>query len=122
AFKQVILHSKAWKDQGVDSELCMIGAKGAAFFRSVGGNIVASVRDIGEQPTITNLIGSVKVMLDGFVKGNIDKLFLVYNEFVNTMTQVPTIEQLLPLKPAEGEMFKRHAWDYLYEPEASELL
>ncbi|VUD63911.1 ATP synthase gamma chain [Thalassocella blandensis] len=122
AFKEVIRHSKAWHDKGVPSDLCLIGAKGAAFFKSVGGNIVASVRDMGEQPSVTDLIGSVKVMLDGFVKGKIDELYLVSNEFVNTMTQAPTVKQLLPLKPAEGDEFKRHAWDYLYEPEASELL
>ncbi len=122
AFKEVIRHSKAWHDKGVPSDLCLIGAKGAAFFRSVGGNIVASVRDIGEQPSLTDLIGSVKVVLDGFVSGKIDRLYLVANEFVNTMTQTPSVEQLLPLKPAEGEEFKRHSWDYLYEPEASELL
>ncbi|MFT5083482.1 MAG: F-type H+-transporting ATPase subunit gamma [Lentisphaeria bacterium] len=121
-FKAVIQHSKAWADKGVGSDLCLIGAKGASFFSSVGGNIVASVRDVGEQPVITHLIGSVKVMLDGFVSGKIDKLYLVANEFINTMTQSPVIEQLLPLEVVEGGKLKKHSWDYIYEPEASELL
>lgn len=120
-FKSVILHSKEWKDQGVASDLCLVGAKGGAFFKSVGGNIVASVRDIGEAPSISDLIGSVKVMLDSFAERKIDKLFLVSNEFINTMTQSPIIQQLLPLLPIEDEKLK-HTWDYIYEPEASDLL
>lgn len=120
-FKSVILHSKQWKDKGVSADLCLVGAKGAAFFRSVGGSILASVRDIGEEPAIKDLIGSVKVMLDAFAEGKIDKLYLVGNEFVNTMTQTPTVRQLLPLLPDEDQKLK-HSWDYLYEPEASELL
>lgn len=120
-FKQVIVHSKQWADKGVDVDLCMIGAKGTSFFNSVGGNIVASVRDIGEKPKVSDLIGSVKVMLDAFADQRIDKLYLVGNEFVNTMTQSPTVEQLLPLLPDEDKKLK-HQWDYIYEPEARELL
>jgi len=120
-FKQVIVHSKTWADKGVDVDLCCIGAKGASFFNSVGGNIVASVRDIGEKPKVSTLIGSVKVMLDAFADNKIDKLYLVSNEFVNTMTQTPKVEQLLPLLPDEDEKLQ-HQWDYLYEPEARDLL
>ncbi|WP_188152085.1 F0F1 ATP synthase subunit gamma [Teredinibacter waterburyi] len=120
-FKAVVRHSKEWADKGVQTDLCLIGAKSAAFFKSVGGNIVAKVRDIGEQPTITDLIGSVKVMLDAFADGKIDKLYIVGNEFVNTMTQSPSVEQLLPLQAGSDEKLK-HAWDYLYEPEARDLL
>lgn len=120
-FKSVILHSKEWRNKDIPSDLCLVGAKGGAFFKSVGGNIVASVRDIGEEPALNDLIGSVKVMLDSFAAGNIDKLYLVSNEFINTMTQIPTVQQLLPLPPVEDEKLK-HTWDYIYEPEASELL
>lgn len=120
-FKSVILHSKEWRNKDIPSDLCLVGAKGGAFFKSVGGNIVASVRDIGEEPSLNDLIGSVKVMLDSFAAGNIDKLYLVSNEFINTMTQIPTVQQLLPLPPVEDEKLK-HTWDYIYEPEASELL
>ncbi|WP_045856361.1 F0F1 ATP synthase subunit gamma [Teredinibacter purpureus] len=121
-FKAVVRHSKEWADQGVGVDLCLIGAKGASFFNSVGGNIVASVRDIGEKPSVTDLIGSVKVMLDAFANGKLDKLYLVGNEFVNTMTQNPAIEQLLPLQPAENDESHKHTWDYIYEPEAQTLL
>lgn len=120
-FKQVIVHSKEWADKNVDVDLCLIGAKGASFFNSVGGNIVASVRDIGEKPKVSNLIGSVKVMLDAFANEKIDKLYIVSNEFVNTMTQAPKVEQLLPLLPDEDQQLQ-HQWDYLYEPDARELL
>ena len=121
AFKAAISHSKEWNDKGIEVDLCLVGAKGASFFNSVGGNIVASVRDLGEQPSVVDLIGSVKVMLDGFAEGKIDKLFLVGNEFVNTMTQTPYVNQLLPLQADEDAKLK-HAWDYIYEPEARDLL
>lgn len=120
-FKKAIVDSKQWADQGVGVDLCLIGAKGASFFNSVGGNVVASVRDIGEDPTINKLIGSVKVMLDAFTEGTIDKLFLVSNEFINTMTQMPFVQQLLPLLPDENAKLQ-HQWDYLYEPDAQQLL
>ncbi len=121
AFKEVISHSKQYAEQGIDVDFCLIGAKGAAFFKGVGGNVVASVRDIGEKPSMTSLIGSVKVMLDAFSKSDIDKLYLVGNEFVNTMVQKPYVEQLLPLE-ADKEFQGEHAWDYLYEPDAAVLL
>src|SRR3954470_23628301 len=89
-FKATIKAMKVWADQGVGIDLCLIGAKAGAFFKSFGGNVVASTRDLGEAPTVADLIGSVKVMLDAFEEGKIDKLFIVSNEFVNTMTQKPT--------------------------------
>lgn len=122
AFKDALVHSKAFADKGIEVDLCMIGAKGASFFGNLGGNIVASVRDIGEKPVLTDLIGSVKVMLDGFVEGKIDQLYLVSNEFVNTMTQNPRVQQLLPLEADTDEKLKKHSWDYLYEPDANSLL
>lgn len=121
AFKKAIVESKAWVDAGAQVEFCLIGAKAAAFFKSVGGKIVASVRDIGEEPSLNHLIGSVKVMLDAFADGNIDKLLLVGNEFVNTMTQRPYALQLLPIPPEENAK-TTHQWDYIYEPNARELL
>lgn len=123
AFKDVLRHSKKLADQGVDIDLCMVGAKGASFFGSMGGNIVASVRDIGEKPVLTDLIGSVKVMLDNFANGKIDRLYLVGNEFINTMTQSPRVQQLLPLEADEDQIRQqKHAWDYIYEPDANSLL
>ena len=112
-FKAALRSIKEWADQDVEIDLCLIGTKASAFFNSVGGNVVASVRDLGEAPTVADLIGSVKAMLDGYDKGNIDKLYLVSNEFVNTMTQDPTVAQLLPLLPSEDKDLKHH-WDYIY--------
>jgi len=120
-FKQVIKSMKDWSDKGVSNDLCVVGNKAAGFFGSFGGNIVATVKDLGDAPTQNDLIGGIKVMLDAYEAGTIDQLYLVSNEFVNTMTQTPLIEQLLPLKPAENEDLSHH-WDYLYEPDAKELL
>jgi F-type H+-transporting ATPase subunit gamma len=120
-FKTAIKNMKEWSDQEIEIDLCLIGAKASAFFNSYGGNVIAAVRDLGEEPSVSDLIGSVKNMLDGYAEGKIDKLFLVGNEFVNTMTQSPYVNQLLPLLADENEQLK-HSWDYLYEPEASEIL
>jgi len=108
-------------DQNVDIDICAVGGKGAAFFNNYGGNVVAAIRGIGDKPAVEDVVGGVKVMLDNFADGNIDKLYLVANEFVNTMTQAPSVEQLLPLQAAEDDELKHH-WDYLYEPDARELL
>jgi len=120
-FKAAIKSMKAWHDQDIEIDLCLIGAKASAFFKSYGGNVVAAVRDLGEAPSVSDLIGSVKNMLDGYAEGRVDKLFLVGNEFVNTMTQSPYVNQLLPLQADDNEQLK-HSWDYLYEPEASVIL
>ncbi len=120
-FKAMIKSMKEWDDQGVEIDMCLVGAKAAAFFGSYGGNVVAATRDIGEEPVLADLIGSVKTMLDAFSEGRIDKLYLVSNEFVNTMTQNPTVEQLLPLVAEDSDEMAHH-WDYIYEPDARELL
>jgi len=121
-FKALVNSMKAWHDEeGVESEICAVGAKAGSFFSSFGGNVVASVRGLGEKPAVEDVIGAVKVMLDKYVDGEYDKLFLVNNEFINTMTQKPVIQQLLPLQPAEKEELQHH-WDYIYEPDAKGLL
>ncbi|WP_066959801.1 F0F1 ATP synthase subunit gamma [Microbulbifer sp. Q7] len=120
-FKAAIREMHSWDKQGVGVDICAVGNKAASFFNNIGGNVVAAVRDLGDQPQAKQLIGSVKVMLDKFADGEIDRLFLVSNEFVNTMTQKPQVEQLLPLKKDEDEQLQ-HEWDYLYEPEPVELL
>jgi F-type H+-transporting ATPase subunit gamma len=120
-FKRTVRSMKEWADQGIEIELSLIGAKAAAFFNSYGGNVTSAVRDVGETPTLADLIGGVKTMLDAYEEGRIDRLFLVSNQFVNTMTQNPTIEQLLPLEAEDSQEMKHH-WDYIYEPDAKELL
>ena len=106
---------------GVETDLALIGNKAAAFFRSVGGNVVAAINEVGETPKIEDLLGGVKVMLDAYEQGTIDRLDIISNTFVNTMTQTPEIKQLLPLDSGEGE--NQHiTWDYIYEPDARELI
>ena len=120
-FKATVKSMKEWDDQGIEIDLSLVGAKATAFFGSYGGNVTAAVRDLGEEPSIADLIGGVKAMLDAYEEGKIDRLFLVSNQFVNTMTQEPAVEQLLPLEAEESEEMKHH-WDYIYEPDAKELL
>ena len=120
-FKSTIKSMQAWSDQNVDIDLSLIGAKSAAFFNSFGGNVISAVRDIGEEPSLSDLIGGVKTMLDAYEEGQIDRLYLVGNQFVNTMTQEPSVEQLLPLEAEQSDEMKHH-WDYIYEPDAKELL
>ncbi len=120
-FKAAIKSMKAWNDQGIEIDLSLVGAKATAFFNSYGGNVIAAVRDLGEEPSLADLIGGVKAMLDAYEEGKIDRLFLVSNQFVNTMTQEPSVEQLLPLEAEESDEMAHH-WDYIYEPDAKELL
>ncbi len=122
-FKTAIMSMQEWSTQGVEVDLALIGGKAQGFFNSVGGNVVASTRDLGDAPQVADLIGAVKVMLDAFDEGRLDKLYLVSNKFVNTMTQQPEVEQLLPLPPADDEDMKKAHWDYIYEPDdANEIL
>lgn len=120
-FKTVVRSMKEWKSKDVEIDLCTVGAKSTGFFGSLGGNIVASVRDLGDQPSAASLIGSVKVMLDAYDEGKIDRLYLVNNTFINTMTQKPETHQILPLLPEKDEKMSHH-WDYIYEPDAEDLL
>ena len=121
AFKAAVVSMKAWHQRNVEIDLCLIGARATTFFNSYGGNVIATVRNIGDAPAVADVVGVVKVMLDKFDGHEIDQLQIVSNSFINTMTQRPVIEQLLPLLPSEEEDLKHH-WDYLYEPEAKELL
>jgi len=121
SFKAALRAMMGWKKENVGIEFCVIGAKAASFFNNFGGNVVASVRGIGDTPKVDDVIGAVKVMLDKFAAGSIDRLYIVSNTFVNTMTQTPVVAQLLPLQAAENKEY-RHHWDYIYEPDAQELL
>ena len=120
-FKKVALELKSWKDKGVDAQFAVIGNKATAFFKRFGGKVVAQQAGSGDVPRLADVIGSVKVMLQAFNEGRIDRLFLVYNKFVNTMKQEPVIDQLLPLPKADIEQ-KAHNWDYLYEPDPKPIL
>ena len=121
--RETIGSMRKWQGEGKEIDLCVIGRKGQGFFKRVGGKVLASVDQLGDTPAVQDLLGAVKVMLDAFYEGEIDALHIVYNEFVNTMTQTPIIEQLLPLPTAEEDSEKLgHHWDYIYEPDAKELL
>ncbi len=120
-FKATVKAMSSWKKDIVGVEICAIGAKANSFFNNFGGNVVASLRGIGDAPLVSDIIGAVKVMLDKFSSGEIDRLYVVSNTFVNTMTQTPEVLQLVPLQASENKEFKHH-WDYIYEPDAQELL
>ena len=109
------------RKQGLEIDLSIIGAKAMGFFRRLGMNVVSEATHLGDRPELTDLIGAIKIMLDAYDEARIDRLYMVYNEFVNTMTQKPSVVQLLPLPPSDEEELSRH-WDYLYEPDAKEVL
>jgi len=120
-FRAVVRDMAEWHAKGIEADLGLIGNKAGPFFRSVGGNIKAVMNDVGEAPNLEDLIGGIKVMLDAYEAGEIDRLFLASNDFVNTMTQRPEIRQLLPLDPEDDASYQ-HRWDYIYEPDARQLI
>ena len=121
AFKAAVGSMKEWHERGVEIDVCTIGKKAQSFFRRIGSNIVGSVTDIGDAPELAELLGTVRIMLEAFEEGTIDRLFIVENDFVNTMTQAPNVSQLLPAV-ADTEHTSEYGWDYLYEPDAKEVL
>ncbi|HLS05753.1 MAG TPA: F0F1 ATP synthase subunit gamma [Wenzhouxiangella sp.] len=120
-FRQLLGDFQDWQEKGVEITTVLVGRKAAQFFRRLKVDVAAATQDLGEQPRLESLIGAVKVVLDGYREGEIDRVFLCYNQFVNTMTQRPVAEPLLPLPPAEEEDMRQN-WDYLYEPNAEQLL
>ena len=120
-FKQVVADMRSWHEQGVAIELCAVGNKASSFFNSYGGDVVAAITQLGDSPLVADLIGGVKIMLDSYENGRIDQLNICFNRFVNTMTQTPVQEQLLPL-PATDDLQHKFSWDYEYEPNANVLL
>ena len=119
-FRKILGELRHWDKQNVPVEIVVVGRKAASFFRRIK-DIKAEVTDLGDRPHLDDLIGTIKVMLDGYRDGEIDRLYLMGNEFVNTMTQKPEVQQLLPVPEDEDEELPDH-WDYIYEPEPSELL
>ena len=120
-FKLVISDIQQWKKKGADISLVTLGKKASAFFKRIKVEIAAQAKDLGEKPQIDDLIGSIKVMLDAYRDGEIDLVYIVYNDFINTMSQQPMLEQLLPLPETEDEEV-HDIWDYIYEPDAESLL
>lgn len=120
-FKTAVMALREWRGKNVEVEVATIGAKAEAFFRRLRANLVGHVSHLGDAPQINDLIGTVKIMLDAYNEGRIDRLYLIHNQFVNTMAQKPQSVQLLPIEPSDEAELKHH-WDYLYEPEAKEVL
>ena len=120
-FRALLPELKHWQDKGIEIDLCLIGAKGVAYFRRLGGNVVGAATHLGDIPVVEDLIGTIQVMLSAYEEGRIDRLFLVHNVFVNTMTQKPEVKSLLPVEAIDKSDLQAH-WDYIYEPDAIELL
>ncbi len=120
-FRTVLTSVREWQQKGASVSLCLIGAKAMQFFRRLGLPLEAQVSNLGDRPHVKDLIGSVKVMLDAYSEGKIDRLFLLHNSFVNTMSQKPSAMQLLPVETLDKEQLQEH-WDYIYEPDAADIL
>ena len=120
-FRKLLGEIRAWQDKGVQVDVVTIGTKATVFFRRLKVDMVGSVTHIGDTPEVEQLVGIIKVMLDGYTDGRVDRVFLAYNHFVNTMTQKASFDQLLPLPAAETQVVK-HDWDYIYEPDAESVL
>ena len=120
-FRRLIGQLKEWQDAGVGVELCLIGAKALQFFRRLETKIVGQITHLGDTPHVADFIGTVKIMLDAYTEGQIDRLYLAHNIFVNTMTQRPEIRTLLPVETVDKTELQEH-WDYIYEPSAADLL
>ena len=121
-FKAVLTNMKSWREQGAEVEYCTVGTKALGFFKRLKGNIVAQTSHLGDAPSLTDLIGTIKVMLDAYSDGKIDRLYVAFNEFVNTMTQSPRVDQLLPVTAFEEDKELKHHWDYIYEPDSKAVL
>ncbi|MFC3902097.1 ATP synthase F1 subcomplex gamma subunit [Acinetobacter marinus] len=123
-FKKVVQHVQQQRAQSIEVEFALIGQKAVSFFKSYGGKVVCAATQLGDAPDTEQLTGSVQAMLDAYDKGEIDRIYLVSNRFINAMTQKPTVDQLVPLAQADEseDLNRQYGWDYLYEPEAEELL
>jgi F-type H+-transporting ATPase subunit gamma len=120
-FKSVISTMRQWEADGLELDLTLIGTKSAAFFKRLGKNIASSATHLGDAPSIVELIGTIKVMLDAYEAGKIDRLYLAHNQFVNTMTQSPLIKQLIPIQGEVDKELETH-WDYIYEPDSKPVM
>lgn len=125
-FKRLMQHVKQQKSQAVETRFAVIGQKGVSFFKTFGGTVIAAETHYGDNPSFEQLSVPVQVMLDAYNRGEIDEIYLVYNEFVNAMTQNPNVQRLVPIAAEslvdETMANREHSWDYIYEPTTKELL
>ncbi len=120
-FRTVLNDMRDWQEKGVEVDICIIGSKGIAFFRRLKSNVVAVASHLGDVPAVADLVGAITAMTDAYEEGTIDRLLLVHNVFVNTMSQTPEIKMLIPVEAGDSEDLQDH-WDYIYEPDAVDLL
>ena len=120
-FRRILADMREWQAKGAEIDVVCIGQKATVFFRRLQVNLVGSVTHLGDRPELSALVGVIKVMLDGYSAGTLDRVFVAYNDFVNTMSQKPRQDQLLPLPPSDS-LESKHAWDYLSEPDAQTVL
>ncbi|WP_029132216.1 F0F1 ATP synthase subunit gamma [Sedimenticola selenatireducens] len=120
-FRKLVREIRKQQEASIQVDFCTIGSKSLGFFKRFGGKVLAQATHLGDAPHIEQLIGTVKVMLDAYENGEIDRIYVAYNGFVNTMTQDPTIEQLVPIAGQSDQELKHH-WDYIYEPDSKEVL
>ncbi len=121
--KAVIGELQQWQEQNVEVDLALVGAKAVQFFRRLGGNVVGTATHLGDKPQVNDLIGAIKIMLDAYSDGKVDRVFLVHNEFVSTISQRPEVKTVLPVSAIDlGEETLQEHWDYMYEPDAVDLL
>ena len=120
-FRATVRDLKGWQDKGVEAQFAVVGAKGVSFFKRVGGKVLAQVTQLGDRPHLEALLGTIKVLTDAYLAGEVDRVELVSSSFVNTMTQQPQVQQLLPVAKVETEGLL-DSWDYLYEPSAESLI
>ena len=121
-FRKILLQLTAWEKNGVEIDVCTIGTKASGFFSNLKTNLVGQVTKLGDTPHLNDIVGIIKIMLDAYAEGRIDELYVVNNEFVNTMTQRPIINKMLPVVADEIEESLKGHWDYIYEPDAKEVL
>ncbi len=120
-FRQTVRAIREWREKGVEADAVLIGNKAVSFFKRVGGNVLATASQLGDRPHLDQLVGVIKVLTDAYLEGKIDRVYVVGNTFVNTMTQKAEVQQLLPVEVVASEGLL-DSWDYLYEPSAAELL
>jgi F-type H+-transporting ATPase subunit gamma len=121
-FRKVLNEMQNWHAKGVQVDVCAIGGKAAGFLSMIKANLIGQTTKLGDTPHQNDVIGVTKIMLDAFTNAEIDRLYILNNEFVNTMTQKPVMQQLLPVIAEKTDEVLRGHWDYIYEPGAKEVL
>jgi F-type H+-transporting ATPase subunit gamma len=121
-FRKTLSHLMQWDKANIEVDVCTIGTKASGFFSNLKANLIGQVVKLGDAPHLQDIVGIIKIMLDAYARGKIDELYVVSNEFVNTMTQRPTVEKLLPVEARELDENLSGHWDYIYEPDAKGVL